>query len=260
MSVLDSIIEGVRLDEQSRRLSDSELNERIAGAPRPRSAIEVLGRGQLSMIAEIKRSSPSKGKLSEIPEPELLAQIYEESGASVISVLTEKRRFNGSLKDFALVRKEVSLPMLRKDFMVSEYLIRESRAFGADLVLLIVAALSESELRDFHALAIELGMDVLVEIHDEQELERALRISPKILGVNARNLKTLDVDTSSFDRLLPLIPGSIIKVAESGISNLDDIRRARKAGADAVLVGEALVRSPDPGNTIRSFLEGADTR
>ena len=260
MSVLDSIIEGVRLDEQSRRLSDSELNERIAGAPRPRSAIEVLGRGQLSMIAEIKRSSPSKGNLSEIPEPDLLAQIYEESGASVISVLTEKRRFNGSLKDFALVRKEVNLPMLRKDFMVSEYLIRESRAFGADLVLLIVAALSESELRDFHALAIELGMDVLVEIHDEQELERALRISPKILGVNARNLKTLDVDSSSFDRLLPLIPGSIIKVAESGISNLDDIRRARKAGADAVLVGEALVRSPDPGNTIRSFLESADTR
>ena len=260
MSVLDSIIEGVRLDEQSRRLSDSELNERIAGAPRPRSAIEVLGRGQLSMIAEIKRSSPSKGNLSEIPEPDLLAQIYEKSGASVISVLTEERRFNGSLKDFALVRKEVNLPMLRKDFMVSEYLIRESRAFGADLVLLIVAALSESELRDFHALAIELGMDVLVEIHDEQELERALRISPKILGVNARNLKTLDVDSSSFDRLLPLIPGSIIKVAESGISNLNDIRRARKAGADAVLVGEALVRSPDPGNTIRSFLESADTR
>ncbi len=260
MSVLDSIIEGVRLDEQSRRLSDSELNERIAGAPRPRSAIEVLGRGQLSMIAEIKRSSPSKGNLSEIPEPDLLAQIYEKSGASVISVLTEERRFNGSLKDFALVRKEVSLPMLRKDFMVSEYLIRESRAFGADLVLLIVAALSESELRDFHALATELGMDVLVEIHDELELERALRISPKILGVNSRNLKTLDVDSSSFDRLLPLIPGSIIKVAESGISNLNDIRRARKAGADAVLVGEALVRSPDPGNTIRSFLESADTR
>ncbi len=260
MSVLDSIIEGVRLDEQSRRLSDSELSERIAGAPKPKSALEVLGRGQLSMIAEIKRSSPSKGNLSEIPEPDLLAQIYEKSGASVISVLTEERRFNGSLKDFALVRKEVNLPMLRKDFMVSEYLIRESRAFGADLVLLIVAALSESELRDFHALATELGMDVLVEIHDELELERALRISPKILGVNSRNLKTLDVDSSSFDRLLPLIPGSIIKVAESGISNLNDIRRARKAGADAVLVGEALVRSPDPGNTIRSFLESADTR
>ncbi|MFM8966253.1 MAG: indole-3-glycerol phosphate synthase TrpC [Actinomycetota bacterium] len=260
MSVLDSIIEGVRLDEQSRRLSESELSERIAGAPRPKSVLEVLGSSQLSMIAEIKRSSPSKGNLSEIPEPELLARIYEKSGAAVISVLTEERRFNGSLKDFALVRKEVSLPMLRKDFMVSEYLIRESRAFGADLVLLIVAALSESELRDFHALAIELGMDVLVEIHDEVELERALTISPKILGVNARNLKTLDVDTSSFDRLLPLIPGSIIKVAESGISTLDDARRARKAGADALLVGEALVRSPDPGNTIKSFLESADTR
>ncbi|MBU3715989.1 MAG: indole-3-glycerol phosphate synthase TrpC [Candidatus Nanopelagicaceae bacterium] len=259
MSVLDSIIEGVRLDEQSRRLSEGELMERIASAPKPKSALENLRSGQLSLIAEIKRSSPSKGNLSEIPAPNLLARIYEESGAAVISVLTEERRFNGSLKDFALVRNEVSLPILRKDFMVSEYLIRESRAFGADVVLLIVAALSESELQDFYTLATELGMDVLVEIHDEKELERALAISPKILGVNSRNLRTLDVDTSSFDRLLPQIPNSIIKVAESGISNLDDIRNARKAGADAVLVGEALVRSPDPGKTIRSFLESADS-
>lgn len=259
MSVLDSIIEGVRLDEQSRRLSEGELNERIAGAPKPKSALENLGNSRLSLIAEIKRSSPSKGNLSEIAAPNLLARIYENSGATVISVLTEERRFNGSLKDFALVRKEVSLPMLRKDFMVSEYLIRESRAFGADVVLLIVAALSENELRDFYALALELGMDVLVEIHDERELERALAISPKIIGVNSRNLRTLDVDTSSFDRLIPQIPNSIIKVAESGMSSLDDIRSARKAGADAVLVGEALVRSPDPGNTIRSFLESADS-
>lgn len=259
MSVLDSIIEGVRLDEQSRRLSEGELMERIASAPKPKSALENLRSGQLSLIAEIKRSSPSKGNLSEIPAPNLLARIYEESGAAVISVLTEERRFNGSLKDFALVRNEVSLPMLRKDFMVSEYLIRESRAFGADVVLLIVAALNGSELQDFYTLATELGMDVLVEIHDEKELERALAISPKIIGVNSRNLRTLDVDTSSFDRLLPQIPDSIVKVAESGISNLDDIRSARKAGADAVLVGEALVRSPDPGKTIRRFLESANS-
>jgi indole-3-glycerol phosphate synthase len=259
MSVLDAIIEGVRLDEQSRRLSESELSERIASAPMPKSALKGLGSSQLSLIAEIKRSSPSKGNLSEIPAPNLLARIYEESGAAVISVLTEERRFNGSLKDFELVRNEVSLPMLRKDFMVSEYLIRESRAFGADVVLLIVAALSESELRDFYALALELGMDVLVEIHDERELERALAISPKILGVNSRNLKTLDVDTSTFDRLLPLIPDSIIKVAESGISSIAEIKSARNAGADAVLVGEALVRSADPGNTIKSFLASANS-
>jgi indole-3-glycerol phosphate synthase len=126
-------------------------------------------------------------------------------------------------------------------------------------VLLIVAALSESELRDFHALAIELGMDALVEIHDERELERALTISPKIIGVNSRNLKTLDVDTSTFDRLLPQIPDSIIKVAESGINSPAEIKSARNAGADAVLVGEALVRSADPGNTIKSFLASANS-
>lgn len=259
MSVLDSIIEGVRLDEASRRLSKAELEERISVAAKPRSAIAKLQSEDLSLIAEIKRSSPSKGNLSEIPEPDSLASIYENNGASVISVLTERRRFNGSLADFSLVRSAVDLPMLRKDFMVSEYLIRESRAFGADLVLLIVAALSDDELQDFHQLTYELGMEALVEIHDEAELERALAISPRILGVNSRNLKTLEVHTSSFTRLLPLIPDSIIKVAESGIANLDDVRAARRAGADAVLIGEALVRSKNPGLTIREFLESADS-
>lgn len=255
MSVLESIIEGVRLDEAARKVSDSELNERIARAPAPRSALTKLNVAELSLIAEIKRSSPSKGDLSSIPEPATLAEIYENSGASVISVLTEERRFKGSLSDFESVRAAVNLPMLRKDFMVSEYLIRESRAFGADLVLLIVAALDDHRLRDFMQLSVELGMDVLVEIHDESELERAVSLTPKIIGVNSRNLKTLEVDISSFARLLPKIPDGVVKVAESGISNVGDIKRARQAGADAVLVGEALVKSADPGETVKKFLE-----
>ena len=257
MSVLDSIIEGVRLDEQARRLSSSELRELIANAPTPRSAIEKLESSELAIIAEIKRSSPSKGELSEIPEPASLASTYEKSGASLISVLTEQRRFKGSLQDFMEVRRAVNLPMLRKDFMVSEYLIQESRAYGADLILLIAAALDDVQLRDFYALSKELGMDVLVEIHDEEELERALSVSPEIIGVNSRNLKTLEVDTSSFDRLIPLIPENVIKVAESGISSVEDILMARKAGAGAVLVGEALVKSRDPGQTLREFRESA---
>lgn len=259
MSVLDSIIEGVRLDEEARRLSKSELADRISSAPSPRSALKKLATKDLSIIAEIKRSSPSKGELSEIAKPGLLAATYEKNGASVISVLTERHRFKGSLQDFSEVRAIVDLPMLRKDFMVSEYLIQESRAYGADLVLLIVAALDDHQLRDFHKLSEELGMDVLVEIHDEAELERALAIAPKIIGVNSRNLKTLEVDTSSFTRLIPLIPKSVVKVAESGMSEVADILAARSTGADAVLVGEALVRSQDPGRTLRNFLESASS-
>jgi len=257
MSVLESIIEGVRLDEAARKVSDSELNELIAKASAPRNALAKLSVANLSLIAEIKRSSPSKGDLSRIPEPATLAKIYENSGASIISVLTEERRFKGSLSDFESVRTAVDLPMLRKDFMVSEYLIRESRAFGADLVLLIVAALDDYQLRDFMQLSGELGMDVLVEVHDESELERAVSLAPRIIGVNSRNLKTLEVDTSSFARLLPKIPDGVVKVAESGIGNEGDIKRARQAGADAVLVGEALVKSADPGDTVKKFLESA---
>lgn len=259
MSVLESIIEGVRLDEAARRRSESEMEELIAKAPSPRSPIAKLRGEKLSIIAEIKRSSPSKGNLAEISRPESLARTYEENGACVVSVLTEQRRFKGSLGDFTLVRNSIDVPMLRKDFMVSEYLIRESRAYGADVILLIVAALDDHELRDFYSLAKELKMDVLVEIHDEYELDRGMELSPEIIGVNSRNLKSLEVDTSSFQRILPLIPDSIIKVAESGISDVADVRMARRAGADAILVGESLVRSADPGSTIQNFIAGADT-
>lgn len=257
MSVLDSIIEGVKLDEANRRLSPSELEERIATAPEVKDALRALSEPNFSIIAEIKRSSPSKGALAAIPEPKVLGKIYEESGAAIVSVLTEERRFNGSLADFASVRGAIELPMLRKDFMVSDYLIRESRAYGADLVLLIVAALDDGQLRDLFQLAGELGMNSLIEIHDEAELERAMAINPKIIGVNSRNLKTLEVDRSAFARLLPRIPNQVVRVAESGISSIEDIQFAYKSGAKAALVGEALVKSKEPGRVLTELLASA---
>ncbi len=254
MSVLDSIIEGVKEDEKRRRIEKSRLTQMINSAPKAKDAISVLSQPGLAVIAEVKRSSPSKGELATISNPAELASVYEKSGASVVSVLTEERRFKGSLADFEAVRSSVDIPMLRKDFMVSEYLIEESRAFGADLVLLIVAALDDHQLRDFAALAHGLGMSALVEVHDNAELERAMAIEAKIIGINARNLKTLEVNQEAFRELLPQIPSEVIKVAESGMSSIKDAEFARRYGADAILVGEALVKADDPANLIREFL------
>lgn len=254
MSVLDSIIEGV-LEEQSRReLSQTELAERISAIGAPRNALASLQGNPLSVIAEVKRSSPSKGSLAEIEDPASLALRYQEGGASVVSVLTEARRFGGTLEDFTAVREKIKIPMLRKDFVVNEYLVRESRAFGADLMLLIAAALPGSLLQDLYALGTELGMQILVEVHDQDELERALAIKPKIIGVNARNLKTLEIDLSHFTTLIPQIPPNIYRVAESGIATISDIEMAAQAGADAILVGETLVKSGNPEATIAEFL------
>lgn len=258
MSVLASIIEGV-LEEQSRRqLSNSQLDERIAEIGAIRDPLISLKKNSFSVIAEVKRSSPSKGALADIQDPASLALKYQKGGASVVSVLTEARRFGGSLDDFTSVRNEISLPMLRKDFIVNEYLVRESRAFGADLMLLIVAALDGSALKDLHDLGTELGMQVLVEVHELSELERALEINPAIIGVNARNLKTLEIDMGNFSTLLPKIPKHIYRIAESGISSMDDVQLARNAGADAILVGETLVKSGDPERTIEEFLTVAN--
>lgn len=257
MSVLDEIILGVREDLSARRGSLSELFDRISEAPPALDALPKLRGPGISIIAEVKRSSPSKGALAPIADPAALAKTYEQAGASVVSVLTEQRRFGGSLADLEAVRKAISIPILRKDFMVDEYQFYESRALGSDLVLLIVAALSKSQLRDFSALTKELGMRALMEVHTEDELERALEISPDIVGVNSRNLKDLTVSPSVFNALIPLIPDYIVKVAESGISNRADVLFAQEAGADAVLVGEALVKGSDPISTMRA-LRNAD--
>jgi indole-3-glycerol phosphate synthase len=208
----------------------------------------------MTIIAEVKRSSPSKGALAAIESPASLAARYEEAGAAVVSVLTEKRRFGGSLEDLIAVRKEISTPILRKDFMVDEYQFFEARAAGADVVLLIVAALSKNQLKDYYDLATELGMAVLVETHTEQEIEDAMVINPRIVGVNARNLKTLEIDLAAFSRLIPMIPADVIRVAESGISQRSEVEIAHKAGAQAILVGETLVKSGDPRQAIDQLL------
>ena len=208
----------------------------------------------MQMIAEVKRSSPSKGALASIADPADLARAYESAGAAVISVLTEGRRFGGSPADLLAVRSAVTIPVLRKDFIITEYQVIETRVLGADLMLLIVAALDDSQLRDFQALAHELGLGVLVEVHDEVELERALGMNATIIGVNARNLKTLEIHDEAFTRLLPLIPGDRIRVAESGISTRQQVEAAQSAGAKAILVGETLVRAGDPALAISHLL------
>jgi len=254
VSVLDSIIEGVREDLAARRGSMGALHERIDAQAPALDAHSFLSRDEMNVIAEVKRSSPSKGNLAPISDPAALAEKYQEAGAAVVSVLTEQRRFGGSLADLDAVRSRIEIPVLRKDFMVDEYQFLEARAHGADIVLLIVAALSKSQLKDFYDLATELGMASLIEVHTQSELESAMDISPRIVGVNSRNLKTLEVSASVFEELIPTIPSSVIRVAESGISTRADVAQAQKAGATAILVGESLVKSGDPISAMRELL------
>ena len=254
MSVLASIIEGVREDLAARRLPMGQLQEALETAPAVRDCLPHLMSSEMSVIAEVKRSSPSKGALASIGDPAGLAATYEEAGAHVVSVLTEQRRFGGTLADLDAVRKAIDLPILRKDFMVDEYQFYEARAHGADVVLLIVAALSKNQLEDYFHLSTELGMRSLIEVHTNDELERALDISPEIIGVNSRNLKTLEVDSRAFAELIPQIPSSIARVAESGISTREEVVFAQECGATAILVGEALVRSESPSVAINQLL------
>ncbi len=253
-TVLESIVEGVLEDVEERRLPVVELTQQLSTAPKVLDALSALSASGTSVIAEVKRSSPSKGDLAQIPDPASLAMEYQSGGASVVSVLTEQRRFKGSIDDFKAVREKVTLPLLRKDFIVTEYQVIESRAIGADLQLLIVAALSKTQLRDFYQMTAELGMNSLIEIHDEAELEKALEIDAKIIGVNSRNLKTLEVDPKAFDLLLPLIPNGIVKVAESGIATRGDVAHIEELGANAILVGETLVKAANPAVGIKMLL------
>jgi indole-3-glycerol phosphate synthase len=254
MSVLDSIIAGVREDLAQRRLPLAQIHESVSRQKQPLDAYSFLRRNPMNVIAEVKRASPSKGSLAPITDPAALAARYQEAGAAAVSVLTEKRRFSGSLADLDAVRSAIDIPVLRKDFMVDEYQFYEARAHGADIVLLIVAALSKSQLKDFYDLSTELGMAVLVEVHTSSELESAMEIDPVMVGINSRNLKTLEVDAGIFTELLPRIPHSLIRVAESGISSRADVVAAATAGASAILVGEALVKSGDPISAMRELL------
>ena len=254
MSVLDSIIEGVREDLTARRLPLAQIHKRMEETEPALDAHSFLTCDEMNVIAEVKRSSPSKGALATIADPASLAEQYQEAGAAAVSVLTERRRFGGSLEDLDAVRKRITIPVLRKDFMVDEYQFLEARAHGADIVLLIVAALSKSQLRDFYDLATELGMASLIEVHTAQELESAMDIEPRIIGVNSRNLKTLDVDSAAFADLIPRIPSDVIRVAESGIATRSDVEFAQNAGATAILVGETLVKSGNPNSAMQELL------
>ncbi len=248
MTVLDEIIAGVVEDLEVRRARRplAEVIAAVAGMPAALDPLPALRAPGLSVIAEVKRSSPSKGALAEITDPAALAREYAAGGAAAISVLTEARRFGGSLADLAAVRSAVATPLLRKDFVVTDYQLWEGRAAGADLALLIVAALSQAQLTGFLALAAELGTTCLVETHTPEEVRRALDAGAGLIGVNNRNLKTLDVDLNHFEEMAETIGDSAVKVAESGILSVEDAVRMRAAGADAVLVGELLVRHGDP--------------
>jgi indole-3-glycerol phosphate synthase len=248
VSVLDEIIAGVREDlaERQSRVSLDELKELAARAPQARDGVAALRGDGVRVICEVKRSSPSKGALAAIADPAALAADYAAGGAAVISVLTEQRRFGGSLADLKAVRAAVDTPILRKDFIVTAYQLWEARAYGADLALLIVAALEQPALESLIERAESIGLTPLVEVHDEEEAGRAVAAGARIIGVNARNLKDLKVDRDTFADVAPSIPARIVKVAESGVRGPHDLIAYANEGADAVLVGESLVTGRDP--------------
>ncbi|MFT3862610.1 indole-3-glycerol phosphate synthase TrpC [Micropruina sp.] len=256
MGVLDEIVAGVREDlaeRQSRRSLD-ELAAQVAVTAPARDPLPAFRSPGLAIITEVKRSSPSKGALAVIPDPAALAVQYAAGGASAISVLTERRRFGGTLDDLVAVRAAVETPVLRKDFIVTDYQLWEARAAGADLALLIVASLTDAELAHLIGVCRMLGLTPLVEAHTADEVERALGAGADLLGVNNRNLHTLEVDLHQFERLVGLIPDGVVKVAESGILGTADVRLVADAGADVILVGEALVRHGDPRRAVQDFI------
>lgn len=255
-SVLDSIIDGVRadLDLRMREVGPAALAHLAAAAPPPLDAVAALREPGVGIIAEIKRASPSRGALAAIDDPAVLAAAYQRGGARVISVLTEQRRFNGSLADLDAVRAAVSVPVLRKDFIVTRYQIDEARVHGADLILLIVAALEPAKLASLLAHTQSLGMTALVEVHTEEEAEQALRAGATVIGINARNLKTLDVDRTTFARIAPRLPANVVRVAESGVRTRTDLLAYADAGAQAVLIGEGLVTGGDPQTAVAEFV------
>jgi indole-3-glycerol phosphate synthase len=254
--VLEELTANAVADARAREAERPRADVEAAALARPTAidALAMLAPGErVKIIAEIKRSSPSRGALAEIVDPAALARSYELGGASAISVLTEGRKFGGSLDDLEAVRDAVALPVLRKDFIATPYQVFEARAAGADLVLLIVAALDDATLAELYALIVQLGMTPLVETHSAEELERAAALGAKLIGVNARDLSTFELDRDLFGRLADRFPADAIRVAESAVLSPDDVAHYRRAGADAVLVGEALVTG-DPIANLSAFL------
>ena len=255
-NVLEDIVAGVREDAAARE-AVHPLAEVKAAALAARPAVDALAALRspgVGVIAEVKRRSPSRGELATISDPARLAAQYQAGGARMISVLTEQRSFGGSLEDLDAVRAAVRIPVLRKDFVVCSYQVHEARAHGADAVLLIVAALDQNTLIGLRERVESLGMTALVEAHTEDEASRALDAGARVIGINARNLRTLDVDRSTFERIAPGLPTHVVKVAESGVRGPRDLIEYAAAGADAVLVGEGLVTNADPRQALAELV------
>ena len=258
-TILDEIVRWKRQEVAGRKLErpPEAVCAAAEQAPAPRDLEAALRAPGVSLIAEIKRASPSRGLLCPTLDPPALAGLYEANGAAAISVLTDAHYFGGALEDLHAVRQEVALPVLRKDFILEPYQVYEARAAGADALLLIVAALSDEELGGLHGLAQALGMAVLVEVHDEGELERARRVRPRIVGVNNRDLRTFRTDLETTARLRPLVGWETALVSESGIHSAADVVRLARMGVDAMLVGEALVCAADVGAKVQELVHAA---
>ncbi len=256
VTYLDRILARHREVAAADRRALDELVEQARAQPATRgfrSALAVASERELAVISEIKRRSPSKGDLHVGLDPAAMARTYAQGGATCLSVLTDEEFFGGSVADLQAARAACSLPVLRKDFTVCAHDVCDARIMGADCVLLIAAALCPAELAELHHLAVDIGLDVLVEIHDEAELEHALAAGATLVGVNQRDLVTFEVDHERAVRMAQVIPRSAVKVAESGVRDATDAARLREAGYDAVLVGETLVTSGDPAAAVRAL-------
>jgi indole-3-glycerol phosphate synthase len=265
MGFLTDVVDALRRDLERAPLDAPALMARAMVLPPPRdlaaaleAGAETAGAGSPAVIAEVKRASPSAGAIAD-RDPGDQAAAYEAAGASAISVLTEAKHFGGSIADVRAVRRRTTVPVLRKDFLIDPAQVIESRAEGADAVLLIAGCLPGLELRAMLSAATDLGLGSLVETHTEEDLERAIASGARVIGVNARDLETLAVDAAAARRSLRRIPPGVIAVLESGIADRADARAAADAGASAILVGEALMRAPDPGAKVRELL-GSDRR
>ena len=259
-TILDTIIAYKYTEVQARRarVSQSQMSVRAVSAPAPRdflAALQMPKIGSVTLIAEVKKASPSAGIIRADFDPVTIAQEYEAGGASCLSVLTDEKFFQGHDDYLKAVRAAVALPILRKDFVVNDWQIYESRALGADAVLLIVAALTPAQIKDYQAIAQGLGMTTLVEVHTEAEMEVALGANAKLIGINSRDLNTFVTDLGTVARLAAMVPKDVTLVAESGLKTPADVQRVAKAGAKAILVGETLMRSSDIGEAVRALME-----
>ncbi len=259
--MLEKIVQSKKesVEAAKRRLSLVSLRSAVKDLPPPRDFVGALqASNEIALIAEIKKASPSKGLIRADLDPVQIARVYQENGASAISVLTEEKYFQGSIRTLQQVRKTTCLPLLRKDFIIDEYQIYQARFHGADAVLLIVTLLSAPQLKDYLRIAAELGLGVLVEVHSSEELQKSLLAGAEVIGINNRNLESLKVDLTTTFGLLDSIPEEKIVVSESGISTRQEVLRLKQVGVDAVLIGEALMREPDISRKLKELLDKPD--